>query len=175
MKRFTLLLGIAAAAGLSSCYQSPEFINPVYTCECGAITLNGQNFPLKMAEAVVWDSLHPLSRRYHLIADMRTEQEVTAHAAAHDFTVTLEFDSINRPVFYIPADGILNGMQEINHGDDLFPERNFIATNAIIQPSPAFLGGTETVAFEMLIKETSNGTPVGFDIPLTGSFVVEIE
>lgn len=175
MKRFALLLGIATAAGLSSCYTSPEFVNPVYNCECGAVTLNGQELPLKMAEAVVWDSLQPLSRRYHLVADLRTADEVTAHAPAHDFTVMLEFDSINRPVFYVPADGIVNGMQEINQGDDLFPVRDFIATNAIIQPAPAFLGGAETVSFEMLIKETVNGNPVGFEMPLNGTFVVNID
>ena len=175
MKRIALTLSIAAAVGLSSCYESPEFINPEYNCECGAITLNGQSFPLKMAEAVVWDSLQPLSRRYHLVADMRTPELVESHAPAHDFTVTLEFDSINRPVFYIPDDGIVHGMQEINQGDEFFPVRDFIATNAVITPTPAFLGGAESVTFEMLLKEAVNGNLVGFEIPFSGSFVVNID
>ena len=175
MKRTALILSIAAATGLSSCYESPEFINPVYNCECGAITLNGQPFPLKMAEAVVWDSLQPLSRRYHLVADMRDAGQIEAHAPAHDFTVTLEFDSINRPVFYIPTDGIVHGMQEIDHSDEFFPVRDYVATNAVITPTPAFLGGTETVSFEMLLKEAVNGNPVGFEIPFSGSFVVNID
>lgn len=175
MKRFALFLSIAAAVGLSSCYESPEFINPVYTCACGDLTLNGQSFPLKMAEAVIWDSLQPLSRRYHLVADMRDAGAIEAHAPAHDFTVTLEFDSINRPVFYIPADGIVHGMQEINQGDEFFPVKDYVATNAVITPTPAFLGGTETVSFEMLIKESVNGTPVGFEVPFSGSFVVTID
>ena len=175
MKRIAFLLSLAVAFGLSSCYESPEFINPVYHCECGEITLNGQPFELKMAEAVVWDSLQPLSRRYHLVADMRTEEVVTAHAPAHDFTVTLEFNNINQPVFYIPADGIANGMQEINHGDEFFPVRDYVATNAVITPTPALLGGPEAVAFEMVLKEVVNGSVVGFEIPFSGSFVATID
>jgi hypothetical protein len=170
-----VLSAITCAAALAAgCYKGPEYVPPVYSCDCGSLTYQGREVPLKLAEAVVWDSLEFRSRRYHLVADLRTEDEIKAHLPAHDFVVMLEFDTINRPAFYIPADGIVHQLQQINHGDELTPVRDFVCTNGVISPQPALTGGTERVSFQMLMKEVVDGTPVGFETPLTGSFKVDI-
>ena len=57
---FSLLI-VAMVGALAGCYKAPEFINPVYSCECGSVTFGDSLYNLKMAEAVVPDSLEPLS------------------------------------------------------------------------------------------------------------------
>ena len=41
--------------------------------------------------------------------------------------------------------------------------------------TPALLGGTETVAFEMLLREVVGDDTVGFEIPFSGSFSATID
>ena len=66
---------IASGIFATGCYKSPEFINPVYDCDCGSMVFADSTYALKMAEIVVPDSLEPLSRSYHIVADLRTERK----------------------------------------------------------------------------------------------------
>jgi len=173
--RTSALLALLAAGLLTGCYKSPEFVNPVYSCGCGSLAFEGASYPLKMAEAVVWDSLQPKSRRYHLVADLRTPEEIERHSDGHDLTVMLEFDSINRPAFYIPADGTVHRIEKIDHRSGFTAVRKFVCVNGVVAPDPALLGGTETVAFEMLLREVVGDDTVGFEIPFSGSFSATID
>ena len=75
MKKILPLLVLFLAIAFVGCYDANDFVNPVYNCECGTMTYNGTELPLKMAEAIVPDSANPLSRRYHLVADLRSDAE----------------------------------------------------------------------------------------------------
>lgn len=166
---------LAAGVVLTGCYKAPEFVNPVYNCGCGSLQFEGANYPLKMSEAVIWDTLQPKSRRYHLVADLRTPEEIERHTDGHDLTVMLEFDSINRPAFYLPADGIVHRIEKIDHRSGFTATRRFVCVNGVVAPSPALLGGTETVNFEMLLREVVGDDTVGFEIPFSGSFSTTID
>lgn len=160
---------------LAGCYESEEFVNPVALCECGSINFDGADYPLKMAEGFVYDSTNVLSRRYHLVADMRSEADAKSHAPAHDFTVFIEIDSINQPVYYIPQDLVPHLMQQINHGEALNPVRDYICTNGVFTANGALLGGVESISFQMLLREVIDGQVVGFEIPFSGSFTSTID
>jgi hypothetical protein len=160
---------------LSGCYESDEFVNPVALCECGSINFDGADYPLKMAEGFVFDETNVLSRRYHLVADMRSEAEVKSHAPAHDFTVFIEIDSINQPVYYLPQDLVPHLMQQIDHSETLNPVADYTCTNGVFTANGAVLGGTESIAFEMLLREVVDGQQVGFEIPFSGSFTSTID
>lgn len=175
MKKILPLLLIGLVVTFSACYEADEFVNPVFNCECGSMTYNGTELPLKMAEAIVPDSLNPLSRRYHLVADLRSEVEVKEHAPARDLTVFLQVDTLDQNVFYIPADGIPNLIQEIDRSDTLFGgARDFVVTNGVLQVTPAYLGGAEPVNFQFEMREVIDGELVGFVVPLSGTFTVDI-
>ena len=175
MKKILPLLLIGLMATFSACYDADDFINPVYNCECGTMTYNGAQLPLKMAEAIVPDSANPLSRRYHLVADLRSEGEIEEHAAARDLTVFLEIDTLDQNVYYIPADGLPNLIQEIDRSDTLFGGvRDFVVTNGVVQITPAYFGGPEPVTFQFEMREVIDGELVGFVVPLSGTFTVEI-
>ena len=123
---FSLLI-VALVGALAGCYKAPEFINPVYSCECGSVTFDDSLYNLKMAEAVVPDSLEPLSRSYHIVADLRTLEEVDAHVPAHDLTFHLSFPELyeGTNVYYVQQEDIQHLVQVINHGDDTDPILNY--------------------------------------------------
>ena len=160
---------------VSGCYKSPEFINPVYDCECGNIGFNGSDYALKMAEAVVPDSLEPLSRSYHIVADLRTPEEVEAHLPAHELTFRMSFDVLDDVVYYVQQEEVEHLVQIINQGDDLFPVRDFKATDGSIVIDRALSGGPEVVGFNLTIREWVDSTLVGLPIPFTGSFTGNVE
>ena len=159
----------------SGCYKSPDFINPVYNCECGSIAFNGSDYALKMAEAVVPDSLEPLSRSYHIVADLRTADEVDAHVPAHDITFQFSFDVLDDVVFYVQQEEVNHLVQVINQGDDLFPVRDYKATDGSIVIDPAYSGGAEEVTFNLTLREWVDSTLVGLPVAFTGSFTGNIE
>ena len=61
-------------------------------------------------------------------------------------------------------------MQVINHGDDIFPIRNYKATDGSIVINPAYNGGEETVEFSLSIRESVDSILVGQFIAFTGTF-----
>ena len=169
--RIHFSLFIASFVGvLAGCYKAPEFINPVYSCECGTVTFDENLYPLKMAEAVVPDSLEPMSRSYHIVADLRTPDEVDAHVAAHDLTFHFSFPILDDLVYYVQQEDVQHLVQVINHGDDLFPIRNYKATDGSIIITPAYNGGEETVEFDLSIRESVDSILVGLPIAFTGTF-----
>ena len=159
----------------TGCYDAPEFANPTYDCACGTVEFNGGAYPLKMAEAIIPDTTDQLSRTYHIIADLRTPDEVDAHAEAHDLTFYMAFESLDDVVYYIQQDSVTHLVQEINHGDDQFPVRDYICTEGSIIIDPAYAGGTETVSFDVAVREQVNGGLVGFPTSFSGSFTAIIE
>ncbi len=173
---------IAAFAALAitwslatGCYKSPEFINPVYDCACGSIGFNDSDYNLKMAEAVVPDSLEPLSRSYHIVADLRTADEIDAHLPAHDLTFRFSFDVLDDEVYYVQQEEIEHLVQIINQGDDIFGVRDFKATDGSIVIDRALSGGPETVEFNLTLREWVDSTLVGLPVGFTGSFTSNIE
>lgn len=169
------LLTVALLGALSGCYKAPEFVNPVYNCDCGTVTFGDSLYNLKMAEAVVPDSLEPLSRSYHIVADLRTPDEVDAHVPAHDLTFHFSFPVLDDVVYYVQQEDIQHLVQVINHGDDIFPIRNYKATDGSIVITPAYSGGDETVEFNLSIRESVDSILVGVPIAFSGSFTGFIE
>jgi hypothetical protein len=168
-------IALALLTLVTGCYQATEFINPAYDCACGEVEFNGSTFSLKMAEAVIPDSTDELSRTYHMVADMRTPEDIDAHAAAHDLTFYMAFESLDDVVYYIQQDSVTHLIQEINHGDDQFPVRDYLCTAGSIVIDPAYAGGAETVTFDVEVREQVNGSSVGFPISYSGSFTAIIE
>lgn len=156
---------------LAGCAKNEDFVNPEYMCECGTITWQGEEYPLLMAEYTQPDDDNILSRRYFLTADIRLEGETEAH----NLNIQLGTDSVDQVVQFIPEDEVFNYFEEVNQNDELLPVRTYTCTNGVVNFSPAFLGGTESVSFEMVLRETVNGQPVGFDISFKGNFSVEIQ
>lgn len=169
------IASIIVAGALSSCSKTPDFINPVYDCACGTIEYKGESYALKMAEIVVPDTTNSLSRSYHIVADMRTPEEIDAHVPAHDVTFHMSFETLDDVVFYLPQDSVLHLVQEINHGDDLQGIVNYQGTNGVIQVNQAITGGEESVTFDMNLREVVDGSFVGFEVPFTGSFTSHLE
>ena len=120
-------------------------------------------------------SLKDCSNLIRLIRAVKSPEEIERHADGHDLTVMLEFDSINRPAFYLPADGIVHRIEKIDHRSGSTATRRFVCVNGVVAPSPALLGGTETVNFEMLLREVVGDDTVGFEIPFSGSFSATID
>ena len=175
--QFSLLI-VALVGALAGCYKAPQFINPVYSCECGSVTFGDSLYNLKMAEAVVPDSLEPLSRSYHIVADLRTPDEVDAHVPAHDLTFHFSFPELNEGgtnVYYVQQEDVQHLVQVIDHGDDIFPIRNYKATDGSIVINPAYNGGEETVEFSLSIRESVDSILVGLPIAFTGTFTGIIE
>ena len=167
--QFSLIV-VALVGALAGCYKAPEFINPVYSCECGSVTFGDSLYNLKMAEAVVPDSLVPLSRSYHIVADLRTPDEVDAHVPAHDLTFHFSFPVLDDVVYYVQQEDVQHLVQVINHGDDLFPIRDYKAIDGSIVINPAYNGGEETVEFNLTVRESVDSILVGLPIAFTGTF-----
>ena len=170
--QFSLLI-VALVGILAGCYKAPEFINPVYSCECGSVTFGDNLYNLKMAEAVVPDSLEPLSRSYHIVADLRTPDEVDAHVPAHDLTFHFSFPVLET-VTYLQQEDVEHLVQVINHGDAI-SIRNYKATDGSIAINPAYNGGEETVEFNLSLRESVDSILVGVPIAFTGTFTSIIE
>ncbi len=159
----------------AGCYKAPEFVNPVYSCDCGTITFSETLYTLKMAEALVPDSLEPMSRSYHIVADLRTQDEVDAHIPAHDLTFHFSFPTLDGEVYYIEQQPVQHLVQVINQGDNLFPIRNYKATEGSIDISAADNGGEETVEFNLIVRESVDSILVGSPITFKGTFTDIIE
>ena len=170
MRTFVLFFAITAFAFVG-CKKSEDFVNPIYDCDCGTVKWNGEDYPLLMAEYVHANPEDIFSRRYYITADLRGEGDTEPH----NLSVQIGIDSLGGSVFYIPENEVFNLFEEVNNGDELLPYRTYACTNGVVNVTPAILGGTESVSFQMILKETVDGQFVGFDIPVSGSFKVDIE
>lgn len=154
-----------------ACKKSEDFVNPVYACECGALTWEGESFPLLDASYILAAEDLPLSRKYYLTSDVRAENETETHS----INVSFELDSVDHPIFYVPEDTVAVLIEEINLNNELFPYRQYISTVGVINVNGAIFGGQESVSMDLILKELVNGTPVGFDISFKGNFSVNVE
>ena len=103
------------------------------------------------------------------MADLRTPEEVDAHVPAHDLTFHFSFPEVET-VTYVQQEDIQHLVQEINHGDDISPIRNYKATDGSIVINPAYNGGEETVEFNLTVRESVDSILVGSPIAFTGTF-----
>lgn len=168
--KYTLVL-VALSAILFACKKTPEFVNPVYKCECGAINWNGTEYDLLMAEYIYPVDSNLLSRRYYATADVTLEGEYDAH----NLNFTIEVDTVIEAIFFPEANpDVVITIEEVNFNDQLLPLREYSVESGIIEVQANVLGGPETVGFDFIVKETFEGIPVGFPLALSGSFVVEV-
>ena len=92
----TITIAFAALFTLSGCTKHEPFVNIELDCECGSLNLDGRDLKVRLAEgyAPVLDisAEGPVLWKYFVVADFRTENEVTYHAPSHDleFSVNLE-------------------------------------------------------------------------------------
>jgi hypothetical protein len=172
---FVLALLVFAGTLSTGCYKTPDFINPVYNCDCGTVTFNGTDYALKMAEIVVPDSLEPLSRSYHIVADLRTAEAIEAHAPAHDLTFQFSFDVLDDVAYYLQQEDVDHLVQVIDQGDELFPVRDYKSADGSIVISPAYSGGPEEVTFNLTLREWVDSTFVGTPLGFAGSFTGNID
>ncbi len=163
------------AIATSGCYKGSDFDNPVYSCECGSVTFQSTEYPLKMAEVVVPDSLEPLSRSYHIVADLRSAEEVDAHVPAHDLTFHFSFPVLDDVVYYVQQEDIQHLVQIIDQGDDLIPYRNYQATDGSIVINPAYSAGVEVVEFNLTLREQVDSILVGLPLVFSGTFSGNVE
>ena len=161
---------IASGIFATGCYKSPEFINPVYDCDCGSMVFVDSTYALKMAEIVVPDSLEPLSRSYHIVADLRTAEEIDAHVPARDLTFSLSFDVCDDNVYYVQQVEVEHLVQLIDQGDDIYPVRNFKATDGYIEIDRQFGSGPEPVVLDLVVREWVDSSFVGSTIKFTSEF-----
>lgn len=167
----TVLVVIALSLTIVACKKTPDFVNPVYSCECGSMTWNGDEYQLALAEYINAPDTALLSRRYYATADVQLEDEFDAH----NLNFTIEVDTVIKSVFFVDADpDLIIDIEEVNFNDPLLPVRDYQTTGGVVNIAANVLGGPETVSFDLIVKETFDGIPVGFDIPFSGSFTVEI-
>ncbi len=154
-----------------SCKKSPEFVNPVYVCECGSMAWQGDVFELLDANYIQPDTANFLSRRYYITAEVNLEGETQAHSV----NMMLEVDSVDKESFFVEDDpDLLALIEEINFNDPLDTLVQYVPIAGGIEINPAILGGTEVVSFDFILKRWQNGTLVGFNVPFSGSFKVQV-
>ena len=92
----TTAIAFASLFTLSGCTKHEPFVNIELDCECGTLNLDGRDLTVRLAEgyAPVSDisAEGPVLWKYFVVADYRTENEVTYHAPSHDleFSVNVE-------------------------------------------------------------------------------------
>ncbi|PCJ80201.1 MAG: hypothetical protein COA49_09470 [Bacteroidetes bacterium] len=84
---FTLVASIFI---LSGCTKHEPYVNIVYNCECGSMSLDGRDLAVRLAEGYVPSESSPNLFRYHVVADLRTSNEVDHHNPSHDIAFTIE-------------------------------------------------------------------------------------
>ena len=94
----TITIAFAALFTLSGCTKHEPFVNIELDCECGTLNLDGRDLKVRLAEGyapetgtspegtVLW--------KYFVVADYRTENEVTYHAPSHDLEFSVNFETM---------------------------------------------------------------------------------
>ena len=90
MTRFTFtmlsMLTLAGVAVLQGCTKYDPFVGYAYDCECGSIQWDGRETGMRLAEA---ESLGGNVWRYHIVTDIRNEQELESQSEPRDLALTL--------------------------------------------------------------------------------------
>ena len=90
MTRFTLtlmsMLTLAGLAALQGCTKYDPFVGYAYDCECGSLQWDGRETEMRLAEAE-WLSVNVW--RYHIVTDIRDEQELGSQSEPRDLALTL--------------------------------------------------------------------------------------
>jgi len=158
---------------ISSCKKSDDYLPVPYACNCGSMNWRSSVFQLLDANYILADSTVQLSRRYYITADVQKEGEELTHTISMD----LEVPDVGDGIFYIDGTTIEFSatIQERNDNLMIRPYRLYRPTEGVIQVSPAFLGGSEPVSFNLVLKEVDDsGNLVGFEFPFSGSFKVRV-
>jgi hypothetical protein len=97
---YTLISFFAAIFILSGCTKHEPFVNTEYNCECGTISISDRALNVRLAEGFVPSEDAPNLYRYHIVADLRTENEIAYHNPSHDiaFTVDVNTDGVSTTV-----------------------------------------------------------------------------
>jgi hypothetical protein len=88
----TTLIAVMAIAMIAGCTKHETFVNLLFDCECGTITLNDRDLSIRLAEGYAPDSTNADLWRYHVVADFRTENEVANHIPNQDLAFTVQMN-----------------------------------------------------------------------------------
>ncbi|MEY3398041.1 MAG: hypothetical protein RL220_635 [Bacteroidota bacterium] len=165
---FLAILGVSAL--FSGCKKTPDYVNPVYSCGCGAMSWVGTQYPLLDANYIIPIEGEALSRRYYCSADVQIEGET----GTHNVNLIIEISDVSESVIYVGDDEVEMEIvaHEVNENDPILPVRTYVATDGVVQISPALLGGNEPVSFNLIVRELYDGDLVGFEKALTGNLNV---
>lgn len=70
----------------TGCTKYDPYVGESYDCECGTLTWSGRELGMRMAEV---ESLDETTYRYHVIADLRNEEERASRMEPRDVVLTL--------------------------------------------------------------------------------------
>jgi len=172
---FKLILAVVAM-GLWSCKKTPDYVPSPYTCKCGSISWQGEDYELLGTSYILTDSTNAESRRYYITSDVSLEGE----SSTHGLSAWIEIPDIDGGgEFTIDAQSGVQEFQawvdEFNPNDPTDTLRQYIPVNAVVQVAAApAAGGTETVSFLFTLNQLEEGAPVPGDINLGGNFTVNI-
>lgn len=166
-------LTVVLAGLLSSCKKTEEYVPVPYECKCGSMNWRGKSFDLLDANYILADSTVMLSRQYYITADVKGTDDILTHTVS----MTLKIDDVGTGLFYMDSDGadFLAVVYERDDNAVIRPRRTYRPVQGIVQVSPAFIGGTEPVQFNLILREVDDsGNFVGFEFSFTGSFKVKV-
>jgi hypothetical protein len=87
---YTLIAFFASTILFTGCTKHEPFVNTEYNCECGDLSLDNRELSVRLAEGFVPSDDAPNLYRYHIVADLRTENEVANHNPNHDLVLTVD-------------------------------------------------------------------------------------
>ena len=87
---YTLIAFFTATFFFTGCEKHEPFTNIEYNCECGDLSLGDRALSLRLAEGFVPSDDAPNLYRYHIVADLRTENQVANHNPNHDLALTVD-------------------------------------------------------------------------------------
>lgn len=157
---------LAGAIVFTGCKKTPDPEDTSYKCECGKFTWQGTEYQLNDASYIQWDDTLWFTRDYYATAELR---EGNQFLPPNSLNLQMRFEDITPLVFFADVDTFDVLLQEINYDSPINTIRNFVPIEGVVNISPALPGATETISFNLVVKELVNGTPVGFPIPFTGS------
>ena len=87
---YTLIAFFASTILFTGCTKQEPFVNTEFNCECGDLSLGDRELSVRLAEGFVPSDDAPNLYRYHIVADLRTENEVANHNPNHDLVLTVD-------------------------------------------------------------------------------------
>lgn len=172
MKKVAFFLFALTLLALTSCQKNEEYIPEPYQCQCGDYSWNGASYQLLDANYIQTDEFNDLSRRYYITADIKGENEERPHSV----NLIIEIENVEEGIFDLDEDTFEFSAvaQEVNQNDELLPVREYVPVSGRVRVTPAFFGGTETVQFNLLMRELVNDDLVGVQFGFTGNFTVNV-